>query len=281
MTTPVSEVQAAMRAEAARVERLTIKAFEYPGTQCVTCVRDRGGDESWYDQSGNLRSSVGYVIAKNGVIVSSSAFEQVRQGSEGSASGRQLAEEIARRYTGCYSLIVVAGMNYAAYVEAKDNKDVLGCFDGAMGQRPSPKILEQLKRAKLQMKSDIEIVNLVCRIIQGSALATAARRTRVCDMGRPALSVKEDIVVYLYLPTRLCGQIQRAYVNASAYVPDLYNGKAKTWEWNKERIDTLCDKSKFLFYLHGDGWHIVAKDCQQTVMPAGVTFQGRAYGTLH
>lgn len=121
------------------------------------------------------------------------------------------------------------------------------------------------------MKSDIEIVNLVCRIIQGSELATAASG-RVCDMGRPALSVKEDIVVSV-LANEGCGQIQRAYVNVNVYVPDLYNGKAKTWEWNKERIDTLCDKSKFLFYLHGDGWHVVAKDCQQTVMPAGVTFR--------
>lgn len=145
MTTPVSEVQATIRAEAARVEHPIIRALEYLGTQCVTRVRDRGGDESWYDQSGNLRSSVGYVIAKNGVIVSSSAFEQVRQGSEGRASGRQLAEEIARRYTGCYSLIVVAGMNYAAYVEAKDNKDVLASTELWVRDQ-APKILEQLKR---------------------------------------------------------------------------------------------------------------------------------------
>ena len=66
MTTKLGEVHKALMKEAERVERLTVRALAYLGEQCVKKVRDRSGKESWYDQTGNLRSSVGYVIAKNG-----------------------------------------------------------------------------------------------------------------------------------------------------------------------------------------------------------------------
>lgn len=95
------------------------------GEQCVTKIRDRAGDKSWYDQTGNLRSSVGYVIAHNKNIIQYSTFNQVNQGSEGVKTGKDLAKELAKRYSNNYVLIVVAGMNYAEFVEAMDNKDVL------------------------------------------------------------------------------------------------------------------------------------------------------------
>ena len=46
-------------------------------------------------------------------------------GSEGSRLGKVLAEERAKKYSNGYALIVVAGMNYAELVEARDNKSVL------------------------------------------------------------------------------------------------------------------------------------------------------------
>ena len=69
MATKLDEIHNTLMREAQRVERLTIRALSYLGEQCVIRVRDRGGDKSWYDQSGNLRSSVGYVIAHNGSII--------------------------------------------------------------------------------------------------------------------------------------------------------------------------------------------------------------------
>ena len=65
MTTKLSEVHDMLMREAERVDRLTIRALCELGEECVGRVRDRAGDKSWYDQSGNLRSSVGYVIAHN------------------------------------------------------------------------------------------------------------------------------------------------------------------------------------------------------------------------
>lgn len=101
------------------------RAFSYLGEQCVTRIRDRSGDESWNDQTGNLRSSIGYAVYDHGRTVIESAFNQVGSGTQGSESGRAMVDALARRWADTYALAVVAGMDYASYVEAKDNKDVL------------------------------------------------------------------------------------------------------------------------------------------------------------
>ena len=145
MATKLDEIHNTLMKESQRVERLTIRALSYLGEQCVTRVRDREGDKSWYDRSGNLRSSVGYVISHNGNIVQYSDFNQIKQGSEGVKVGKDLAEEIVKRYSNDYVLVIVAGMNYAEYVEAMDNKDVLASTElWAIYQ--VPKMLEKLKR---------------------------------------------------------------------------------------------------------------------------------------
>ena len=145
MTTKLSEVHDMLMREAERVERLTIRALSKLGEQCVTKIRDRAGDKSWYDQTGNLRSSVGYVIAHNKNIIQYSTFNQVKQGSEGVKTGKDLAKELAKRYSNNYVLIVVAGMNYAEFVEAMDNKDVLASTE-LWATDKIPQMLEKLKR---------------------------------------------------------------------------------------------------------------------------------------
>lgn len=145
MTTKLSEVHDMLMRESERVERLTIRALSKLGEQCVTKIRDRAGDKSWYDQTGNLRSSVGYVIAHNKNIIQYSTFNQVNQGSEGVKTGKDLAKELAKRYSNNYVLIVVAGMNYAEFVEAMDNKDVLASTE-LWAREQVPLMLEKLKR---------------------------------------------------------------------------------------------------------------------------------------
>lgn len=145
MTTKLSEVHDMLMREAERVERLTIRALSKLGEQCVTKIRDRAGDKSWYNQTGNLRSSVGYVIAHNKNIIQYSTFNQVKQGSEGVKTGKALAKELAKRYSNNYVLIVVAGMNYAEFVEAMNNKDVLASTE-LWAREQVPLMLEKLKR---------------------------------------------------------------------------------------------------------------------------------------
>ena len=144
LTTKLDEIHNALMNKALECDAWVIRKLAELGEQCVNRIRDRGGDASWYDRSGNLRSSVGYVIAHNGSIIRYSEFNQVKQGSEGVKVGKELAEELVRMYTSPYVLIVVAGMNYAEKVESMDNKDVLASTElWAIDQ--VPKMLEKLK----------------------------------------------------------------------------------------------------------------------------------------
>lgn len=95
------------------------------GEQCITKIRDRSKEESWTDRSGNLRTSIGYGVYDHGKTVVESAFKQVLNGTQGKQEGKALLEELTKLYTDTYSLIVVAGMNYAEQVEKVKSKDVL------------------------------------------------------------------------------------------------------------------------------------------------------------
>lgn len=99
--------------------------LNYLGLLCIKRIRDRSGDESWYDQTGNLRSSIGYAIYSYGRKQIESAFDSVLGGSEGSQKGKKMVADLASKYSDTYALVVVAAMEYADYVEAIDSKDVL------------------------------------------------------------------------------------------------------------------------------------------------------------
>lgn len=141
----MSEVDAYLKAKAERIQMLTIRALAYLGEQCVRLARDRAPELSWIDHTGNLRSSIGYIISHKGNIIQYSDFQQVKQGSEGTKTGKDFAAEIAKQFSNEYVLVVVAGMNYAEFVEARDNKDVLATPE-LFAKKELPKMFEKLKR---------------------------------------------------------------------------------------------------------------------------------------
>lgn len=100
------------------------------GEECVNRIRDRSAEDSWNDQTGNLRSSIGYLVARDGQILTQGGFKPTDAPKGNGAQGQKDGEDYATGLAGALSrsrmvLIVVAGMEYAIYVEAKDNKDVL------------------------------------------------------------------------------------------------------------------------------------------------------------
>lgn len=113
------------------IERHTIRELSALGEECVKRIRDRSPEDSWIDHTGNLRSSIGYMVLCDGKEVSANGFLPTESpegnGSKGQQEGRRYMEEIARDVAGSsgFSLVIVAGMNYADKVEALDNKDVL------------------------------------------------------------------------------------------------------------------------------------------------------------
>lgn len=122
------------------VEKAQIEALERLGEQCVTHARDIPADVGFADRTGNLRSSIGYVIFKDGQAIRHN-YEQVLEANEGIQAGQRLAEEVGSGTKGI-CLVVTAGMNYATYVEAK-GRDVLASAE-TLAQRELPKVLQDL-----------------------------------------------------------------------------------------------------------------------------------------
>lgn len=124
-----------------------IRSFSYLGEQCVKRIRERSADDSWYDQTGNLRSSIGYAVIEDGRKIIESAFQQVANGTQGANEGRKLIDELASQYAKTYALVVVAGMEYAEYVEAMKGKDVLASTEIWAKQQLQQYLNKSLERA--------------------------------------------------------------------------------------------------------------------------------------
>jgi hypothetical protein len=99
--------------------------------------------QSYKDQTGNLRSSTGYVVVQDGRIIQESSFEVVKDGKDGTVNGKEFAEQLVREFPTGYALIVVAGMNYASYVTDK-GYDVLDSAE-LLARKLVPQMLKRLK----------------------------------------------------------------------------------------------------------------------------------------
>jgi len=109
-----------------------INTLEYIG---IRCVSDAIANRGYTDQTGNLKASIGYMVLNNGVTVSAS------EGSESSQSREFLNSLVAEHSRGIV-LIVVAGMQYASYVEAI-GRNVLASAE-LLAEREVPEMLKQL-----------------------------------------------------------------------------------------------------------------------------------------
>lgn len=132
---------------AGRIHRATVAVLQYIGEQCVKMAREKG---TYNDITGNLRNSIGYVLVKNGSIISKNFEAKVESKVMSSANGKgilegeALAVELASRVNKGYALIVVAGMHYAHYVETL-NKDVLDSAE-RWADTQVPRIMQRLKK---------------------------------------------------------------------------------------------------------------------------------------
>lgn len=98
-----------------------IESLIYLGNEFVKKARLTG---EYDDQTGNLRSSVGFLVVEEGKILYED-FQLSENGTEkekGLSKGQEFARENIE--DGEIALIGVAGMNYAFFVE-KNGKDVI------------------------------------------------------------------------------------------------------------------------------------------------------------
>lgn len=146
------------------VDKMQEEILQELGEKCVTLARNLPPEQGFHDQTGNLRSSIGYVIFKDGVAIRenykavSGVTEkgETNSGDEGIRKGKELAGEVGKETKGL-CLVVTAGMEYAAALEAggawklKSRRayDVLASAE-ILAQRELPRMLDQfIKEIKL------------------------------------------------------------------------------------------------------------------------------------
>lgn len=124
------------------IEKKQIARLQRLGEMCLVEARTNKG---YMMQTGALLSSTGYEVFVDGVAIHSQ-FDAA-SGAESNAaemgikSGQSIAETVGKGTKGI-ALVVVAGMNYAAYVEAK-GYNVLSSAEH-LAERELPRMLEKL-----------------------------------------------------------------------------------------------------------------------------------------
>lgn len=124
------------------VEKMQIKRMQQLGELCVIEARTNKG---YMMQTGALLSSTGYGVYVDGVAVHS-AFEaaqgaQAEAAQKGMADGQKLLDKVGKTTKGV-ALIVVAGENYAFYVETK-GYNVLRSAE-RLAERELPRLMSKL-----------------------------------------------------------------------------------------------------------------------------------------
>lgn len=112
------------------------------GEMCVIRAREIPAEIGFTDQTGNLRSSIGYMVFNNGIAVHDN-YVQTLTGTEGLKNGKMLAEKIGSKFKNGVSLVVTAGMNYAIYLES-NGRDVLTSAE-LLAKQELPRMVAELK----------------------------------------------------------------------------------------------------------------------------------------
>lgn len=118
----INDIDATFKALLAEVDRQLIESLTSVGEEAVKLAKMIPPERGFKDRTGNLRSSIGYVVLVDGKPVNV-AFAAVKGGHAGVNEGQRLALQVGSKTEG-YALVVVAGMNYAVHVESK-GRDVL------------------------------------------------------------------------------------------------------------------------------------------------------------
>jgi len=116
----ISDLQKALKQEYEKIEKAAISRLTRIGRLFVAAGRANG---EYMNHTYNLRSSVAFAISKDGVIILQD-YRQYGNGSEGLNKAKALMDDVASSNGTGVALIVVAGEDYAIYVESK-GKDVL------------------------------------------------------------------------------------------------------------------------------------------------------------
>lgn len=113
--TTSAQFEAVIQKAVERAKKAMIESYEFAGETFIKRARSYA---SFTDRTGNLRSSIGYILLFDGKEIKSQ-FDLTKGGKEGQEAGYLFAKSVAAEYQQGIALICVAGMQYAAAVESK------------------------------------------------------------------------------------------------------------------------------------------------------------------
>ncbi|SMG32249.1 hypothetical protein [Sphingobacterium psychroaquaticum] len=128
-----TDMNALMKEVEKEIEKETIKHLSAVLERSVELVRNKiseGGD-AYQDHTGNLRSSTGFIITKDGKVVHKS-FKESPVGTDkqtGLSEGLKSALSELRPSQG-YAVVLVSGMEYASWVQSKGFDVLRGAYMG-------------------------------------------------------------------------------------------------------------------------------------------------------
>ena len=140
-----NDIERILREKIEKYHQKVIRILKYVGEMCIDEARTNG---SYQDQTGNLRSSIGYVVLQDGKPIEKGGFAPTERGREkgknGQKEGETFINKVISQYPKGFVLVVVAGMKYAAYVEAR-NYNVLSSAE-LLAEKEVPKLLNALSQ---------------------------------------------------------------------------------------------------------------------------------------
>lgn len=133
-----------------QIEVQQIRILRYLGEECVEHARTIPADRGFKDRTGNLRSSIGYVIFKDGkpidenfkAVIGPEATKTKGSKQIGIETGQKIASNAAQKHPKGLCLVVVAGMSYAVCVESL-GRDVLTSAE-TLADKELPRMLDDL-----------------------------------------------------------------------------------------------------------------------------------------
>lgn len=113
-----SDIHAYLEQRLEQERRKLVYRYAAVAEECLSLARSTTkASKNFLDQTGNLRSSMGYIIVDNGRVINFSDFKQVKEGDTGTVRGKALARQLADRFGKGICMVFVAGMEYAVFVE--------------------------------------------------------------------------------------------------------------------------------------------------------------------
>jgi hypothetical protein len=144
---------------------------------CMDTVNEAKQLNTYRDITGNLRSSIGFVVYRDGEEVYcyfqaepvpqgtlqeeyqyetkegiKTGFREVETGGDGEAgkkSGQEIAEEIAKKFPNGIAAVIVAGMDYSLWVESRGDDVISGpCL------RLNSRLLENFRKIRAVFRNE-------------------------------------------------------------------------------------------------------------------------------